>query len=78
MKKELAPLAHGLFGWGESKLAKYMSTPCNKTERDELANLFKKISPKLYETIMNWGEVPPPRRPRRRPLSVKKVTHTKG
>ena len=58
MKKELAPLAHGLFGWGESKLAKYMSTPCDKTERDELANLFKDICPKLYETIMNWGEVP--------------------
>ncbi len=58
MKKELAPLAHGLFGWGESKLAKYMSTPCDKTERDELANLFKDVCPKLYDTIMNWGEVP--------------------
>lgn len=57
MKRELAPLAHGLFGWGESKLARCMSTPCDKTERDELANLFKYICPKLYETIMNWGEV---------------------
>ena len=59
MKKDLAPLAHGMFGWGESKLAKYMSTPCEKNERDELANLFKDVCPQLYSTIMNWGELPP-------------------
>lgn len=68
MKKELAPLAHGLFGWGESKLAKHMSTPCEKTERDELANLFKDVCPKLYDTIMNWGKVPLKETPEETPL----------
>ena len=63
MKKDLAPLAHGMFGWGESKLAKYMSTPCEKNERDELANLFKDVCPQLYSTIMNWGELPPEETP---------------
>ena len=63
MKTDLAPLAHGLFGWGESKLAKYMSTPCEKEERNELANLFKNVCPKLYSTIMNWGELPPEETP---------------
>ena len=63
MKTDLAPLAHGMFGWGESKLAKYMSTPCEKNERDELANLFKDVCPQLYSTIMNWGELPPEETP---------------
>ena len=63
MKKDLAPLAHRMFGWGESKLAKYMSTPCEKQDRDELANLFKDVCPQLYRTIMNWGELPPEETP---------------
>lgn len=58
-KKELAPMLHKLFGWGEAKLAIYLSTPCDKEERDELANLFKDLCPPLYATIMNWGELPP-------------------
>ena len=62
-KKELAPLLHKLFGWGESKIAKYLSTPCDKEERDELANLFKDLCPPLYRTIMNWGGRPPEETP---------------
>lgn len=57
-KKELAPMLHGLFGWGEAKLATCMSEPCSKKERDELANLFKDLCPRLYATIMNRGELP--------------------
>lgn len=58
-KKELAPLLHSLFGWGEAKIATYLSFPCENNERDELANLFKDLSPRLYATIMNRGELPP-------------------
>lgn len=58
-KKELAPLAHKLFGWGEQKLGTCMSSPCDKEERNELAALFKGICPPLYATIMNWGKTPP-------------------
>lgn len=57
-KKELAPLLHKLFGWGEAKLAYYLSCPCENEERDELANLFKDLCPPLYATIMNRGELP--------------------
>lgn len=57
-KKELAPMLHKLFGWGESKLAKYLSEGCEKEERDELANIFKDLCPPLYRTIMNRGERP--------------------
>ncbi len=71
MKKDLAPLAHGMFGWGESKLAKYMSTPCEKNERDELANLFKDVCPQLYSTIMNWGELPPEETPPKNKVTLK-------
>lgn len=58
-KKELSPMLHKLFGWGESKLAAYISTPCDNDERDELANLFKDLCPPLYATIMNRGKLPP-------------------
>ena len=58
-KKDLAPMLHQLFGWGKAKIESYLSTPCNKTERDELAELFKDLSPRLFATIMNWGELPP-------------------
>lgn len=57
-KTELAPMLHNLFGWGESKLAKCVCEGCEKEERDELANLFKELCPPLYDTIMNWGELP--------------------
>lgn len=57
-KKQLAPLLHKLFGWGQTKLETCLSTPCEKEERDELANLFKELCPPLYATIMNWGELP--------------------
>ena len=57
-KKQLAPLLHKLFGWGQTKLKTCLSTPCEKEERDELANLFKELCPPLYETIMKWGELP--------------------
>lgn len=57
-KEELAPMLHKLFGWGQAKLKSCLSTPCDKAERDELANLFKELCPPLYETIMNWGELP--------------------
>jgi hypothetical protein len=57
-KKQLAPLLHKLFGWGQTKLKGCLSTPCDKAERDELANLFKDLCPPLYKTIMNWGELP--------------------
>ena len=56
MKKDLAPMLHGLFGWGESKLAVCLSTPCEKEEQEELANLFKDLSPDLYNTILKRGE----------------------
>ena len=58
-KKELAPLAHKLFGWGEQKLGACMSSPCERKERDALAALFKGICPPLYATITNWGKTPP-------------------
>lgn len=58
-KEDLAPLLHALFGWGEAKIAFYLSTPCDDKERDELANLFKDLCPPLYATIMNRGELPP-------------------
>lgn len=29
-KKDLAPMLHKLFGWGEAKIAAYMSNPCEK------------------------------------------------
>lgn len=58
-KKALAPMLHGLFGWGEAKIAVYLSTPCENDERDALANLFKDLCPRLYATIMNRGELPP-------------------
>lgn len=57
-KKQLAPLLHKLFGWGQTKLKTCLSTPCEKEERDELANLFKELCPPLYDTIMKWGELP--------------------
>lgn len=57
-KEELAPMLHKLFGWGQTKLKGCLSTPCDKAERDELANLFKDLCPPLYDTIMNWGELP--------------------
>lgn len=57
-KKNLAPIAHSLFGWGKAQLAKYMSISCNAEERGELANLFKDICPKLYKTILNKGVTP--------------------
>ncbi len=57
-KEELAPMLHKLFGWGQAKLKTCLSTPCDKAERDELANLFKELCPPLYKTIMNRGELP--------------------
>jgi len=57
-KEELAPMLHKLFGWGQAKLKSCLSSPCDKAERDELANLFKELCPPLYKTIMNWGELP--------------------
>ena len=54
-KKELAPMLHKLFGFGEAKIANYLSTPCSNEERDELANLFKDLCPPLYATIMERG-----------------------
>ena len=72
-KKELAPVLHKIFGWGEAKIATYLSTPCDNDERDCLAALFKDLSPELYATIMNRGELPPEVTPYK-----KKVTHRKG
>ena len=72
-KKDLAPMLHSLFGWGEAKIAAYLSTPCDNNERDELANLFKDLCPELYATIMNRGELPPEVTP-----SKEKVTCRKG
>lgn len=58
-KKHLAPLLHNLFGWGEAKLAKCLSSaPCEREDRDKLANMFKDLCPLLHKTIMNWGVVP--------------------
>ena len=57
-KKELAPMLHKLFGWGEGKLQNCLSSPCTKEERNELANLFVKLCPELHNAIMNWGETP--------------------
>ena len=57
-KKQLAPLLHKLFGWGQTRLETCLSTPCEKEERDELANLLKELCPPLYDTIMKWGELP--------------------
>lgn len=57
-KKQLAPMLHKLFGWGQTKLETCLSTPCEKEERDELANLFKELCPPLYDTIMKWGKLP--------------------
>ena len=57
-KEELAPMLHKLFGWGQAKLKTCLSTPCDKAERNELANLFKDLCPPLYESIMNWGKLP--------------------
>ena len=57
-KKELAPMLHDLFGWGQAKLASYLSTPCEKEEKEELANIFKDLCPRLYKTIMNKGVLP--------------------
>lgn len=57
-KKQLAPMLHKLFGWGQTKLETCLSTPCDKEKRDELANLFKELCPPLYETIMRWGKLP--------------------
>jgi len=72
-KKELAPMLHKIFGWGEAKIAAYLSTPCDNDERDRLAALFKVLSPELYATIMNRGELPPEVTPYK-----EKVTHRKG
>lgn len=58
MKKDLAPVIHKLFGWGKSKIAYYLSTPCEKEEKEELANLFKDLCPHLYDVIMNKGRLP--------------------
>ena len=58
MKKDLAPVIHKLFGWGKSKIAYYLSTPCEKEEKEELANLFKDLCPHLYDVIMNKGKLP--------------------
>ena len=44
-----------------------MSTPCDAEERDELANLFKDICPKLYDTIMHWGKETPKETPEETP-----------
>lgn len=57
-KKQLAPMLHKLFGWGQTKLETCLSTPCEREERDELANLFKELCPPLYDTIMNRGKLP--------------------
>ena len=57
-KEELSPMLHKLFGWGQAKLKTCLSTPCDKAERNELANLFKDLCPPLYESIMNWGKLP--------------------
>lgn len=72
-KKDLAPMLHKLFGWGEAKIASYLSTPCDNEERDELAMLFKDLCPRLYATIMNRGELPPEVTP-----SDEKVTQPEG
>lgn len=66
-KKDLAPMIHKLFGWGEAKIAKCIASACEKEERDELANIFKDLSPQLYQTIMNWGELPPEETPQETP-----------
>lgn len=58
-KNDLAPVLHKLFGWGEAKIKFYLSTPCTNVERDELAELFKDLCPRLSATIMNRGELPP-------------------
>ena len=72
-KKDLSPMLHKLFGWGEAKIATYMSTPCEKEKREELANLFKVLSPQLYTTIMHRGELPPEVTPH-----YEKVTPSEG
>ncbi len=58
-KNDLSPIAHKLFGWGKKRLINCMSEPCAKEERDELADIFKDVCPKLHDTIMNWGEDTP-------------------
>ena len=55
-KKDLAPMLHGLVGWGESRLKQGLSNPCEKAEKEKLANLFKDLCPHLYDVIMNKGE----------------------
>lgn len=55
-KKELAPIGHILFGWGQDKIAACMSIDSNVTECRELAEMFKEICPDLYETILRKGE----------------------
>lgn len=49
-------MLHGLFGWGESRLKQGLSNPCEKAEKEQLANLFKDLCPHLYDVIMNKGE----------------------
>ena len=71
-KKDLAPMLHSLFGWGEAKIAAYLSTPCDNNERDELANLFKDLCPDLYATIMNRGELPPEVTPSKENVTCRK------
>lgn len=71
-KKDLAPILHELFGWGTAKIAAYLATPCDKEERDHLANLFKDLCPKLYATIMNWGELPPEVTPKEKKVTPRK------
>lgn len=66
-KKQLAPMLHKLFGWGESKIARELGSNCEKEERNELASLFEDLCPKLYESIMNWGERPPEETPEATP-----------
>jgi len=55
-KKDLSPMLHGIFGWGESRLKQGLSNPYKKAEKEKLANLFKDLCPHLYDVIMNKGE----------------------
>ena len=76
-KKDLAPLLHKLFGWGETKIAKCLSEGFNIEERNELANLFKDLCPPLYRTIMNKGVRPPEETSEETP-GTKKFTPPQG
>jgi len=55
-KKDLAPMLHGIFGWGEFRLKQGLSNSYEKAEKEQLANFFKDLCPHLYDVIMNKGE----------------------